>query len=1143
MPAPEPVYEEVRGVRHGKEVLESLGMLPASCEIVYEEPKQINVNPEAVGEVPVGTEVAPQQDESSISSAAGDTSEAEDLTGYGEGVEPVEPVQGQSEDTSFYEQPDGSEMSGTPEAESEGYEEEYPQEEGAVPEGDYDQQPSDFEYESESDAYDDLYGEDDYGQTYDEDYEQQESVENGVEGSEASAAEKPKSGVGQKIKAGFAKFKGLFSRHDDEPIAIRRGKDTTDGEDVDYSEFEIKYEGNDTSELEGYARPNGASFAAGEIDESEETLLPVTPEDMPQTNAGASTQEGDVETDAEPNEESSYLAPEASAESAAAEDDLNEAVAPVAEQPTDAEAEEEPVEQIEQNSEPSIEPESEESAAAEVVDLGGARASEDEGGAEDETSDEDDVEVVSVAPDDTAEIPAPIRMDEPQDYGGVTTADTTGTEDREAQSITTQYADDTQTVAVSRSAKRQPRPESVSVVKQEATEIEAEVVGEEQVPSALQEDVPEEAQEPQDQPARAAENLDWDQPAVEDEQYDAASDEAWTSLETQSFPSDERVEGVASDEGSVADDTAEFGVSYEDEYEYGDQGQAYEGEPYGAEPAGDSSYDEQAYTSDGYYDAEYDELTTSEGEKKPSVGERMRGAFGRLRKRLSRKSGTDTYESGVEDFASAQEYGDEYGMPAQAASNDAYEDSDYPDADYADSDYSDESLEDGYADYDETYVEDSYQDQAYRDQANDSAAAYDSADAAPVDDEDIAEKDEAERGAVVPSAQQADGQDSEEETDSEKDDLRDRVTYLELGDEDEQEDILPKDTTGLDTLTDDAYGLDEDEETVQPRTKPRPIDDPNWGTSSYEPPATTPNIARRAALFDLPDVSGETIDPLTGSKDYQDDDEDQQPDDTETQQPEASEGLGDTAEFDASTDDPTSPLRGWKGGAALRSDLRDDGLGDVVDDIDEPDDVYDTNETGAFDAEGDIVSGNDAVKAEDASTEESAQTEDSGNLDAGDLQDAILELGDDYLIAHDIWFVCVGGSEMDHAGAKSFIANFRRDIRGSFLVNLDSVGAGQLVVLTNEGYDEGKRADRRSIRLLTETASDLDIQLDKIDYGWEETDATCAMRSRVRSLTIMGMDENGLPALSHTDKDVPMNIDPKQVASVARLICEFIRRS
>ena len=132
---------------------------------------------------------------------------------------------------------------------------------------------------------------------------------------------------------------------------------------------------------------------------------------------------------------------------------------------------------------------------------------------------------------------------------------------------------------------------------------------------------------------------------------------------------------------------------------------------------------------------------------------------------------------------------------------------------------------------------------------------------------------------------------------------------------------------------------------------------------------------------------------------------------------------------------------------------------------------------------------------------------------------------------------------MDHAGAQSFVANFRRDLRGAFLVNLDSIGAGQLVTLTNEGYDEGRRADRRSSRLLTQTASDLQIPVEKIDYGWEETDATCAMRARVRAITVMGMDENGLPALSHTENDVPMNVDPKQVSSVARLICEFIRRS
>jgi hypothetical protein len=51
------------------------------------------------------------------------------------------------------------------------------------------------------------------------------------------------------------------------------------------------------------------------------------------------------------------------------------------------------------------------------------------------------------------------------------------------------------------------------------------------------------------------------------------------------------------------------------------------------------------------------------------------------------------------------------------------------------------------------------------------------------------------------------------------------------------------------------------------------------------------------------------------------------------------------------------------------------------------------------------------------------------------------------------------------------------------------------------------------------------------------------MRSRVRSVTIAGLDENVLPAYSHTSDDVPENVNPKQVYDVVRMVTELIRRA
>lgn len=1071
-PKPQPVYEEVRGVRHGKEVLESLGMLPPDCEIVYEAPRQIIVSggEEAPAEAQEQVQYQPEQYEPEVGSFEGeqgveqqpqaaegtaDTYAAYDEAGYAEGDQAVYDqayddtygqAYGPSDERAYagegYDEapaPAGAEVLGPEDGQeaqlpADQWSEEAPAEDSTQPEG------------AETDAYGQLYAE----------------PEEDAPAPEASGRPSGKrGGAGRKL---VSRIKGLFHRGDGDPIAIRRGKDLTEGEPVDYSEFETKYEGDDLEGFDELHRPAGASFAVEKGAASGEPLLPITPDDMSQS---------------------------ATAEDGTSPDGTEGA-------PT-AEAAEEPL------------PDPDEPAATEVDEDSGEPAAEAEPAAKAEPAEvEEDVEVVSVAPEPQDSIPEPIRVDdsgEPAERASFSPV-----ADRDEQTITTRASTTAEQVSASRAARRQPRPESVRVAQDEAPEVEAEVVPEEEQDLSVAESAETEG-EPQETVVAAAE-LDWDQPAVED--LDASAEEAEEVVDLS-----EEVERIA------PGDTAAFKMPVDAEGAYGEEASGYDSYD-GAEP--DEPYDDENYDTgeydeaQDYSDAQYEQVDAEGAAEKGGFSARVRGAFSRLRQRLTRGGTTadaDAADARASEPAATDSYAGDYDDYEGASDEAGYVDAGYDDygseydADYADADYDDESLEDGYADLPEE--SDASQGEPAADVEAPEAADPESADSEPTAaDVEAADPEVASAGAAEPAP--ADGARAGRE------ELDGRVSYLELGEEEEGDDILPKDTTGLDTLSD--IDLDEDEETVPPRPRPRPIDDPSWGKSTYEPPSTTPNIARRAALFDLPDVSSRTTDPLSGSKDYEDEEDYEDVAGTAAEEP--SSDLGDTAEYDSTTDEPTSPLRGWKGGAALRSDLRDKdaapagGSEDVAvapEELDEPTP--------------------DAVPAAgDAAPEATA----SGDED-GELQDAILGLGDDYLIAHDIWFVCVGGSEMDHAGARSFIANFRRDLRGAFLVNLDSVGAGQLVTLTNEGYDEGRRADRRSSRLLTQTASDLQIPMEKIDYGWEETDATCAMRARVRAITVMGMDENGLPALSHTENDVPMNVDPKQVASVARLICEFIRRS
>lgn len=335
--------------------------------------------------------------------------------------------------------------------------------------------------------------------------------------------------------------------------------------------------------------------------------------------------------------------------------------------------------------------------------------------------------------------------------------------------------------------------------------------------------------------------------------------------------------------------------------------------------------------------------------------------------------------------------------------------------------------------------------------------------------------------------------------------------------------VLPKDTRGLDTLS-DGEEIYEDTGLLDDQGAPDPIDDPTWGQSSFVPPKPKVNIARRAALFDLPDPSQQERDPLAEPEDAAHEPS-RKSDDTSDDTSHDLRGdvtLEDDVDLD-DLDDPSDDDEGsWKGGAALRSDLRGAGEGDVL-----------QGQEGDAGLAPETVDDGMGIQGDEAPSPS----------DQADMQDAILSMGDDDLLAHDVWFVAIGASNVGHAGMRAFLSSFRQELRGAFLINLDSVGAGMPTVLTSEGLHATRRADRRLVRLVTSVADDLHLPLQKEPFDWDETDATPAMRSRVRSVTLMGLDEDNVRALSHTQDDTPENVSPEQVSAIVRLVTEVIRRS
>ncbi len=352
--------------------------------------------------------------------------------------------------------------------------------------------------------------------------------------------------------------------------------------------------------------------------------------------------------------------------------------------------------------------------------------------------------------------------------------------------------------------------------------------------------------------------------------------------------------------------------------------------------------------------------------------------------------------------------------------------------------------------------------------------------------------------------------------------------------DDGSEGVGPKDSSGLSTLSED---LDPDAtRPAAPVQRPDAPSDPEWGKTSFRPRLSS--VARRASLFDLPDPSAGEVDPLaTDPNAPRIRPSDATADPADRRAVPAIEPLETISAADAATTEHAdTKRRSEKQKSSMRSFLgRLRGRAEERDARDDAGDQDEYPEGGNWRG-GAAPRGGLRLVSDDAAAEGVTPTPD-------ELRDAVLALGDDELIAHDIWFVALGGSSLDHAGMRSFLSHHRSDIRGCFIVNLDCIGAGRLVTLRNEGREETRRADRRMTRLLAGAAADLHVELGQEPYDWTDTDATPAMRSSLRAVTVMGVDEAGLPALSHTPDDVMENVSGDQAAQVAAIVTEMIRRS
>lgn len=285
------------------------------------------------------------------------------------------------------------------------------------------------------------------------------------------------------------------------------------------------------------------------------------------------------------------------------------------------------------------------------------------------------------------------------------------------------------------------------------------------------------------------------------------------------------------------------------------------------------------------------------------------------------------------------------------------------------------------------------------------------------------------------------------------------------------------------------------------------------------------NVASRTSLFDLPDPSAQVNDPFATA---------QGPEPTSAPVVPPMPVSSDVQPLETISA-PAAPAakpqkRGLGGLFGRKKKNEQDSMSDWLG----VEDDYDAKKSGRgigswdnFEDDGDGWKGG-ATSSDGASAE--------------DMLAAVASMGDDELLGHDIWFVATGASDCDGAGMKAFLAAHRDKLRGVFFINLESIGAGRLSVVTVEGEQQLLKGDRRIMNLVNKVCKSFHVDCGAFEMPYAKTDAYAALEASRRALTIAGVDGPRL-ACAHTEDDLPYNVNPTNIATVSEVVTEVIRRS
>ena len=140
----------------------------------------------------------------------------------------------------------------------------------------------------------------------------------------------------------------------------------------------------------------------------------------------------------------------------------------------------------------------------------------------------------------------------------------------------------------------------------------------------------------------------------------------------------------------------------------------------------------------------------------------------------------------------------------------------------------------------------------------------------------------------------------------------------------------------------------------------------------------------------------------------------------------------------------------------------------------------------------------------------------------------------------EVWFVALGSELAQHGGMHAFLAEHNQDLRGSIIIDIDALGAGELCMIEREGMYRKAKASSRMKRYTKKASQATGLSIGAASIMWEDSAAAIAIKQGFQAMHLAGMD-GAKPAFFAQGDDVLENIDEETLNNNAEFVMELLK--